>query len=377
MVYAALCAIAKDEDPDIREWVDYHTGIGFEHIYLYDNGSALPLTGLLTEYVDAGLVTVIDYPETENPQLKAYAAALRDFGGQCAWMGFIDIDEFIVPKAHQDIKDLLDRYTDFGGLAIHWKLFGSGGHKIRPEGGVARNYTRVLRHDGHIKSIVRPERVAAVRSPHHMLYADGWFCVNEDKVPVSAHHSYHVSRTVQINHYYYKSFEDFVRKMDRGLATPAIDGRKTRDDSELAQFSLQLNREGTPDTAIIPVLDRLGRDARPIRQRADEILGDCRASFATFSGRIAEALRTGGADAALAALRACLRYHDIPAAWDIASKFYLLAGQPEQALTFINRQILDYHSPYRTEAFKDLSDYYRQIGDAETARVLERHLADA
>jgi Domain of unknown function. len=291
-------------------------------------------------------------------------------------MGFIDIDEFIVPKTCHDIKDLLDGYMDFGGLAIHWKMFGSNGHKVRPDGGAPRNYTRVLRHDGHIKSIVRPGRVTAVRSPHHMLYADGWFCVNEDKVPVVAHHSYHVSRTVQLNHYYYKSFEDFLRKMERGLATPAVDGRKTREEAELAHFSRQLNSEGTPDTAIFAVLDRLDVDARPIHQRADELLGDSRASFAAFSGRIADALRTGGADAALGAVRACLRYHDIPAAWDIASKFYLLAGQPEQALTFISRQILDYHSPYRTEAFKDLSDYYRQTGNAEAARALETHLSD-
>ena len=34
---AVLCSIQAKEDAYIDEWVDYHLGIGFEMIYIYDN----------------------------------------------------------------------------------------------------------------------------------------------------------------------------------------------------------------------------------------------------------------------------------------------------------------------------------------------------
>lgn len=42
MYYASICAIVKDEDKDIREWLNYHFAIGFEHVLIYDNNSRNP-----------------------------------------------------------------------------------------------------------------------------------------------------------------------------------------------------------------------------------------------------------------------------------------------------------------------------------------------
>ena len=33
----AIVCIAKDEDNYLREWLDYHFKIGFDHIYVYQN----------------------------------------------------------------------------------------------------------------------------------------------------------------------------------------------------------------------------------------------------------------------------------------------------------------------------------------------------
>ena len=49
--------------------------------------------------------------------------------------------------------------TAVSGLAVHWIIFGSSGHEMRPGGGVLRNYHRCLqlRHAQHAlgKTIVR------------------------------------------------------------------------------------------------------------------------------------------------------------------------------------------------------------------------------
>jgi hypothetical protein len=117
--YASICAVAKDEDPYLVEWAEYHLGIGFEHIYVYDNGSAVPVRDTLRELVDAGLVTVVDFPSTVEQQLAAYADCLAVHGADAVWTAFIDIDEFIVPKSCDDIRDFLDAYRDCGALGIH------------------------------------------------------------------------------------------------------------------------------------------------------------------------------------------------------------------------------------------------------------------
>ena len=74
MYYACVCAIAKDETPHLREWALHHFAVGFEHIVLYDNGSAVPAALTLADLADAGLLTVIDFPRREAPQLSAYYA---------------------------------------------------------------------------------------------------------------------------------------------------------------------------------------------------------------------------------------------------------------------------------------------------------------
>ncbi|MDR1946666.1 MAG: glycosyltransferase family 92 protein [Desulfovibrio sp.] len=87
--YASICAIAKDEDPYIVEWAEYHLSIGFEHIHVYDNGSARPVRDILREYMDAGLVTVVDFPVEVEQQPAAYADCLAAYGAGTEWMAFI------------------------------------------------------------------------------------------------------------------------------------------------------------------------------------------------------------------------------------------------------------------------------------------------
>ena len=40
----AICAIAKDAEAYLEEWLDFHlVGMGFQNIYLYDNSDAFDL----------------------------------------------------------------------------------------------------------------------------------------------------------------------------------------------------------------------------------------------------------------------------------------------------------------------------------------------
>ena len=54
-------------------------------------------------------------------------------------MGFIDTDEFLVPRTGENLPDFLRRYENFGGLGVFWACFGSNGH-LDPQPSVIRAY---------------------------------------------------------------------------------------------------------------------------------------------------------------------------------------------------------------------------------------------
>ena len=354
MYHATLCAIAKDEDPFLVEWTEFHLRLGFEHIYIFDNNSAVPIRGTLREFVSRGLVTVLDWPLTRHQQLSAYAAALREYGPASHWMAFIDIDEFIVPRRHADIRPMLDAYNEFGGLAVHWKIFGSGGLSHRPRRGVARSYTGVIDRNPHIKSIVRPAAVLSVASPHHFRYAPGCWCVNEDKVPVLYHQSYHISELVQVNHYYYKSHQDFCLKMARGMATQGKDGSVKRRDSEFEAFARQHSIKGTADDAILRLLAlQAGKDARPSPRDTENTPRPDRTDAA------ADVSCDGSTDAT-----------ESPETWAGAARKLLAAGRPDPAFPYITRLLREPAPCSQEEGYRCLYAYYLAKGRPEAAAAI-------
>ncbi|MDR1946665.1 MAG: hypothetical protein LBQ51_05810 [Desulfovibrio sp.] len=279
-----------------------------------------------------------------------------------------------MPKCCDDIRDLLDGYRAFGGLGIHWKIFGSNGHERRPKGGVPDSYTAVVRDDIHIKSIVRPAVVIAVSTPHSFMYRPGYCCVNEDRVPVATFRSYHTTRTVQINHYYYKSFEEFKQKIARGRPTANKDGLRRRGPEALREFAAQALEPGRPDDAILKLRALKGKAGPASPDALSLYLKDCRTACAEFIEALAGHITQGDLEAAGTTLKKCLRYHDTPPVWAVAAKYCLLTGDTDRCFGFLTGLLLDVDSPFRDEAYRCLVDYYRAKGDAETAENLRRSL---
>jgi len=47
--YASICIMVKDEEYYIQEWLEYHRLIGFEHFYIYDNNSEIPVESYIKD----------------------------------------------------------------------------------------------------------------------------------------------------------------------------------------------------------------------------------------------------------------------------------------------------------------------------------------
>ncbi len=123
----SICAVFKDEAEILKEWVEYHLIVGVEHFYLYNNNSSDGFMEILTPYINRGVITLIDWPMQQG-QLAAYNDAINRYSHETKWMGFIDLDEFVVPKKADTVYDFLKQFdSKAGAVLIYWRVFGSSG----------------------------------------------------------------------------------------------------------------------------------------------------------------------------------------------------------------------------------------------------------
>ena len=226
MKYLSIVAVLKDEEPNLKEWLDFHKGVGVDHFYLYDNGSTDNTPDLLQPYIKAGEVTY-SYNTMDMCQMACYYNALTAFTDQSRWMAFIDLDEFLFsPKG--DLKTTLKDYEPYPGIAVNEVFFGSNGHVRRPAGGVLKNYTKRRKSvDRHIKSICQPgATLCSAHNPHSFIYSQGT-PVNENKKPCRGPFNEPGSADIlRVNHYWVKSKEEYESKLTRGRAdVPSRDPR--------------------------------------------------------------------------------------------------------------------------------------------------------
>jgi hypothetical protein len=220
MKYLGLCAIVKDEDPFLEEWLCHHALLGVEAFIIYDNESVYPVRERLRPFMKGGFLTVVDI-RGKGQQINAYNHCLRAFGRKFRWMGFLDLDEYAVPKRTKDLRALLQDYEDAAALGLNWQCFGTNGHKARPRGVQLENYVLALASEywrRHIKSFVWPQAVAGMWNPHFAVALPGRHAVNERREPVVGSFSPFSAELGQINHYYYRSWQDYYEKLRRGMA---------------------------------------------------------------------------------------------------------------------------------------------------------------
>lgn len=226
MYYFGVCAIIKDEEPFLDEWMAYYTLLGAEAFYLYDNGSATPLRQTLRKYErfhTPESLRIHDAPG-EKLQMITYGHCLAAYANKCRWIAFVDLDEFIVPKRHDTIPAMLEEFEPYAGLALSWRTFGSNGHVTRPQGLQIENYTRALAAshslNRHIKTIVNPTLADHFSNPHICALKNP-----ADRIVLENHELTNSAWTDvpswekgQINHYYFRSKKDFFTKLRRPRA---------------------------------------------------------------------------------------------------------------------------------------------------------------
>jgi len=207
---AAICCIALNEEPYIDEWIKYHLALGFNHIYIYDNSNNYSLKDKQTDKV-----TVIHFPGITK-QIEAYNLCIAQYKNKHKWCAFIDCDEFIVLKRHSNINEFLKEYDNRNSIALSWLMFGTSNEKVYRDEPVTSRFRFCSRMaNQHFKCICKLSSITVFINPHRpyeMIYdtnGQQLFDNSNNKGPLDI---------ACIHHYYTKSEEEFLKKINRGRA---------------------------------------------------------------------------------------------------------------------------------------------------------------
>lgn len=221
--YLSVCAIAKNEGPYFKEWLEWHLGKGVEKFYIYDNESTDGTRELLEPYIRSGIVDYKYWPG-HRQQLAAYDDCLENNRLSSRWMAFIDLDEFIVPVRDASIPEFLKGLESFAAVEINWLIYGSGGRKDKTPGTMMERFRFHSKPEHylnrHVKSIVNPRRVFTMIGCHEVARISGDTADSHGQ-PVRRHFREREPQqdVIRINHYAVRSYEEFIEKQARGRAS--------------------------------------------------------------------------------------------------------------------------------------------------------------
>ena len=213
--FLTVCAIFKNEGKFLTEWLNYYLLAGVQHFYLYNNFSDDNYQELLKPYIDKGLVTLIDWPVPFG-QPSAYLNCVETYANEANWIGFLDLDEFVVPYETKDIKQWLSRYNKFPCVSCYWKFFSSGGIMKEDTTKPVMEQFVICGDVLSYKSFLNTKFVGWLskknKSPHFFRFKFfGRVCV-EDPMYYSELTGKPRHLRAQCNHYFCKSYEYFYNK---------------------------------------------------------------------------------------------------------------------------------------------------------------------
>lgn len=106
-----ICAIARNEENYIDEWIDYHLNLGIDSIFVYGND---------WEFTPKSKRVFCERLHREIKQSDVYNLFLEEKPIPFDWVFFIDIDEFIHLPEGIKIKQFLDKFNSFSVVKFRW-----------------------------------------------------------------------------------------------------------------------------------------------------------------------------------------------------------------------------------------------------------------
>jgi hypothetical protein len=201
----ALVCVARWEDYYLKEWLDYNQKLGFDKVIMYQNDWRTELEHPILEK------RISDGRSIQVPTYNHFLNTEEEYD----WVAFFDCDEFLVLKKHNNIKELIEEYSDKTNvIALNWIFYGNLGKLTREGDSLIKQFPmRSNKTDQHIKVIVNKSVVKVMQLPHNTINAA--MDTNGKFFQGPFNHSGPMD-VAYINHYHNKTKEDWDLRCKRG-----------------------------------------------------------------------------------------------------------------------------------------------------------------
>lgn len=230
----ALVLIARNEGKRLADWLTFHAIAGVSHVILYDNGSTDDTVAIALNFKGCPVTIVpwmLDAAEAKtgmvlHRQILAYAHAICTFGSRFERMGFVDTDEYLVPRDALTLPQALATLPH-PNISIPWTMFGHNGHTDAPTDAVPFAFVeRAPISEGpllNFKCIIAPCEVTLVNTHRFETRAHGAQTSNTQNVVATNKQrsgDFVCYEGIQLNHYYLLSRQEMLAK----ISGPAVSG---------------------------------------------------------------------------------------------------------------------------------------------------------
>jgi len=246
-VSLSVVTIVRNESAYIAEWIAFHRLVGVDRFYIYDDKSTDDTVSVLRKLRNGGVDIVIipwgfgrlEYASKEpctfqnTPQITAYNHFVATFAKETDWAAFIDVDEFLYNTEHANIADAMNRLSGVQALFVSWLVFGSNGHKTKPQCLTVEAYTRrgnvgepLQRGWGnHGKIVANPQTITdwGPFGSHNARLRGSFRAVDElGRVVSGAGNNIPSAQKWRLAHYYHRTHEEAAAKVRRDDRNAAV-----------------------------------------------------------------------------------------------------------------------------------------------------------
>jgi len=230
----AIMTIFKNEQDYMEEWLEHHITQGFNHIFMYCNDTNIKNYPFLFTDKYKKYITIIDWTNKLNNgsntiQRQAYTHCVQNFSQQTQFLLMLDLDEFVIYNVSNQattvsdfIESLKSNWENIKAFKIQRYDFGSSGHKSKPSGSVMSNYKSHEKICSSYKTMANTDFIdksLEFYGVHDFNFTkktgkifNDYFGYHETGFPNSCKKNSINEIPLFINHYYTKSYEEYLAR---------------------------------------------------------------------------------------------------------------------------------------------------------------------
>jgi len=227
-----ICTLGKEENRYIKEFVEHYKNYSVDKIYLYDNNDidGERFENVIGEYVDSNFVEIIDWRGVKGTSTYygIMDSCYQTYHDSYDWLIFYELDEFLYLKNYNDIKSFLisKKFDKCESIQLNWVHMSDNNQLYYEDKPLHERFTEIGKNvvknkynkicfvktmvKGHLKNInITQNHVLSQK----LKACNGFGKKSQIRKIESLRPDYEY---YFIRHYYTKSAQEFIEKMNRG-----------------------------------------------------------------------------------------------------------------------------------------------------------------